>query len=74
MRHLATENCCIGHQIDSGYVLNTVIVAELGLVVLQILGLKVTLRCCRPSWWGTANPADPIKTLEGTVQFYTPLP
>src|SRR6218665_2439272 len=44
-----------------------------GLVVLLILGLKVTLRCYRPTWWGTVNPADPIKTLGGTVHL-CPLP
>src|SRR6218665_486093 len=31
-----------------------------GLVVLLILGLKVSPRCCRPTWWGSVKPDDPI--------------
>src|SRR6218665_146194 len=32
-----------------------------------ILGLKVSPRCCRPTWWGSVKPDDPIKTVGGTV-------
>src|SRR6218665_350867 len=43
------------------------------LVVLLILGLKVSPRCCRPTWWGSVKPDDPIKTLGGTVHLSSPM-
>src|SRR6218665_3761180 len=35
--------------------------------------LKSDPRCCRPTWWGSVKPDDPIKTLGGTVHLSSPM-